>query len=231
MNFCFWPDNAAGVFEYENMTRNLEKILKSDPDFFTCSRLAQVTTNFLRQHVFTTEKEFSLLESRAKIVNEVGVQIQTHFGGSFEEFVRRSNYDAPTFVNLVAMYLTGFRDQAIYNGSQVMFYKRAQILCADLIGAYSDIGAPRNIDNGQQLTMFADYRVPQILRHRGILTYSPALAELVDSESELAYSSREEVEIRAYTLIAVEQIMEKIAQSPELGGKIKSSYEVDWLLW
>ena len=58
------------------------------------------------------------------------------------------------------MYFTGFRDQAIYNGNQVMFYKRAQILCADLIGAYSDIKAERNIENGHELTMFADYRVP-----------------------------------------------------------------------
>ena len=27
MNFCFWPDNPAGQFEYENMTQNLAKIL------------------------------------------------------------------------------------------------------------------------------------------------------------------------------------------------------------
>jgi hypothetical protein len=31
MNFCFWPDNPSGEFEYENMTRNLETILNSDP--------------------------------------------------------------------------------------------------------------------------------------------------------------------------------------------------------
>ena len=37
--------------------------------------------------------------------------------------------------------------------------------------------------------MFADYRVPQILRELNILTYSEKLAELVDSEVELEYSS------------------------------------------
>ena len=41
-NFCFWPDNKSGVFEYEQMTRNLEKVLKSDPQFFTCDRLIEV---------------------------------------------------------------------------------------------------------------------------------------------------------------------------------------------
>ena len=27
INFCFWPNNPPGQFEYEHMTRNLEKIL------------------------------------------------------------------------------------------------------------------------------------------------------------------------------------------------------------
>ena len=36
MNFCFWPNNESGKFEYDSMTRNLEKVLKTDPEFFTC---------------------------------------------------------------------------------------------------------------------------------------------------------------------------------------------------
>ena len=47
----------------------------------------------------------------------------------------------------------------------------------------------------------------------------------------MAYSSKEEVELRAATVVAVEQIMGKIRQDPELNGQIKNSYEVDWLLW
>jgi len=35
MNFCFWPNNPSGQFEYEHMTRNLEKVLDTEPDFFT----------------------------------------------------------------------------------------------------------------------------------------------------------------------------------------------------
>ena len=43
MNFCFWPDNPSGQFEYEHMTRNLEKVLDSEPNFFTPIKLATVT--------------------------------------------------------------------------------------------------------------------------------------------------------------------------------------------
>ena len=31
MNFCFWPNNQSGKFEYDSMTRNLEKVLIKDP--------------------------------------------------------------------------------------------------------------------------------------------------------------------------------------------------------
>ena len=119
-----------------------------------------VTEQNLKEQVFASDFEFCLLDERARILNEVGHVIATKFNSSFTKFVEASNYDAPTFVNLVVECLSGFRDEAIYNGRQVFFYKRAQILCADLIGAYNDIGAPVSFKNAEQLTMFADYRVP-----------------------------------------------------------------------
>ena len=44
--------------------------------------------------------------------------------------------------------------------------------------------------------MFADYRVPQILRHVRILRYSAALSETVDSLKVVPFGSDEETEIR-----------------------------------
>ena len=61
---------------------------------------------------------------------------------------------------MIVREFSGFRDEAIYQGEQIFFYKRAQILCADLIGAYGDIEHPETFKNKEQLTMFADYRVP-----------------------------------------------------------------------
>ena len=69
MNFCFWPNNPSGVFEYEHITRNLEKLLINDPKFFTCPRLSVVTEEFLRKHIFP--KSFCLINERARIVREM----------------------------------------------------------------------------------------------------------------------------------------------------------------
>ena len=58
--------------------------------------------------------------------------------------------------------------------------------------------------------MFPDYRVPQILRHRGIFVYSEKLANVIDSETEMAYSDELEVELRAATITTVDRILELV---------------------
>lgn len=77
----------------------------------------------------------------------------------------------------------------------MFFYKRAQILAGDIWGAYGRQTSPHpfGFDDVASLTMFADYRVPQILRARGVLEYSEALARAVDARTELPPGSEEEV--------------------------------------
>jgi hypothetical protein len=72
--------------------------------------------------------------------------------------------------------------------------------------------------------MFADYRVPQILREYNILTYSELLAEKIDNFIELEYSCQYEVEIRALTVIAVEKILEAIKNSEILKNQVNFAY-------
>jgi Queuosine salvage protein len=91
------------------------------------------------------------------------------------------------------------------------FYKRAQIAANDLhlagVVTYPDIG---------RLTIFADNLVPHVLRHEGVLTYSDALVERVDSGIELPAGSRFEQEIRACALHACERIARKLGVAPAL---------------
>ncbi|TNV73753.1 hypothetical protein FGO68_gene10301 [Halteria grandinella] len=245
MNFCFWPGNPAGNFEYEHMTKNLAKILHSNPECFSAEMLSAMTPEWLKQFVFNN-LEFALLEERARIVREVGIVIHTFYKGSFVKYLSNVNWDAVKLVRQIAMDFTGFRDEAIYNGEQIFFYKRAQILVADLYGALSERTNPKDgqqtepFKNLEQLTMFADYRVPQTLRLVGIMEYSPVLSAKIDPfdtvshDNELPYSSVEEVEIRAATVVAVQMIMDEISKegTPQaLKEQVKYAFQVDWLLW
>lgn len=78
-----------------------------------------------------------------------------------------------------------------------------------------------------QRRVAADYRVPQILRGLGVLQYSAALAAKVDARVELPAGGEEELEIRAVTVVAVEQLRELLAAR----GRRLLSVELDWLLW
>ena len=66
MNFCFWPNNPAGQYEYEHMTRKLERLLLDDPEFFTAKRLSNVNEHFLKEHVFP--EHFALVDERARLL-------------------------------------------------------------------------------------------------------------------------------------------------------------------
>lgn len=70
-------------------------------------------------------------------------------------------------------------------------------------------------------------RVPQILRHVEVLEYSATLAATVDEFVEIPFGSREETEIRACTVIAVQLLQAEL----EKLGKPLLVIELDWLLW
>ena len=75
--------------------------------------------------------------------------------------------------------------------------------------------------------MFADYRVPQILRSLGILIYSPFLSEQIDTLKEIPWGGELEIEIRAQTIISVD----KLQQSLQKKGLNLLVLECDWFLW
>lgn len=105
--------------------------------------------------------------------------------------------------------IIGFRDHALYKGRQIFLYKRAQIFVADLWGAFKGQSFG-NFCDVHSITIFADYIVPAVLRQLGVLKYSSALCNMVDSGMEIVPGSEEEVELRACTIHAVEKMRELI---------------------
>ena len=89
---------------------------------------------------------------------------------------------------------------------------------------------PRGI---AQLTMFADYRVPQILHHLRLLTYAPALVRKLRAREMFASGvSREEIAIRAASIVAVERVAAALRASAD-GGENRAvcSVLIDFFLW
>ena len=95
-------------------------------------------------------------------------------------------------VEILTRTFPNFRDHSIYEGNQIFLYKRVQILVGDLWGAFEkeDYGKFNDIE---KLTMFPDYRVPQILVHAGIFEYSEDAKQTIKSLNEIPAGSKLEV--------------------------------------
>lgn len=81
------------------------------------------------------------------------------------------------------------------NRKSVRILKRAQILVADMWACFDgeDYGEFYDID---KLTIFADYRIPQLLQALGCLWYSPGLEQAVKSKKLIEHGHTWEIQIR-----------------------------------
>jgi hypothetical protein len=243
LNFCFWPQSGL---EYDTLALSIKGALEQDANALSGAALACMTEATLRSW-FPATLQMPNFEERIIRIRELGQILVAEFDGQAINLVRAAKGSAVRLVTLVLRYLPGFRDTSIYRGNLVHLYKRAQILVGDLWAAYgrpvgqeeggleSESSEGRSLEGKHlfcfrdigELTMFADYRVPQILRAMKILEYSSSLAQKVDNMVEIVSASEEEVELRAATVIAVDMLQKKL----EGRGVNVLVIELDWLLW
>ena len=223
LNFCFWPSD----WEYGDLAKALKEAYATNPEFLNPTFLEKISLEEFKKLVFK-DQDFPLTEERHRAVQEIGSKTVKFFEGKFSNILKRAEYDAQNLLELVAATFLMFQDHCIYKGKQVYFYKRAQILVGDLWGMLKELDDPGiGIKNIEQLTCFADYRIPQIMVHDGILEYSDELWQKIDGKEVLLYGSEEEVEIRGCMVTAVEIIRDKLREV----GVLWTAIEVDWTLW
>ena len=191
-------------------------------NFEYCSQISK--EEFLK--VLRGSTEISLLEERWKILREIGANMVVKYDGKVSNLINEAQGDAQKLVELIVQNFPSFSDTSSYKDKEIYFYKRAQLFIADIHQLFGGkgFGALKNVD---QLTACADYKLPQILRKVGILEYTTALAEKIDNKIEIFHDSPEEVEIRANTIWAVENIKEEVKKrNPQI-----LSFEVNDHLW
>lgn len=233
LNFCFWPFNDMknnseifNEFEYGNLVENAAKILNLKEDFFKAEKLMILTEEELTEKVF--RNGFPLMTERTRSLNELGKFIVEKYDGKFENWINVCGLNCLNLVSSIISGVSTFRDETIYSGKQIFLYKRAQILVADLYHALKELNNPINLEHVSELTMFADYRVPQILIELGIFEYDTKLAEIIDNKQQILPNSFYEIEIRANTVIAVECIKRELK---DVYNKDVISVQIDYLLW
>lgn len=235
LNFCFWapPGQPRWTIQYGGerlsgyfaLAAALKRAVEGRESPLRADYLARLTLEDLKR-MLGGEGQLQLLDRRRAILNELGRVLLESYSGRAAKLVEAAGGSAVELARLLARKLSSFQDVALYGGRKIHFYKRAQLFAADLWGAFQGVGFGRFADIAK-LTAFADYKLPQVLRHLGILRYSAELAARIDRQELIPAGSPEEVEIRANTIWAVELLKGALA---ERGWKL-SSVELDWLLW
>ena len=240
LNFCFWapPGEPRWQIEYRGETLDgywalaaaLKRAIEEedcplwDADFL--QDIDEDDAHCIFHPEGKSRGRIPLFSARLANMREVGRVLCRKFDGWFGAAIEQSGQSAPALARLLAEHFPSFDDTAEYDGREVRLYKRAQICAADLYGALGGKrwGALRDLD---QLTAFADYKVPQLLRAEGILGYAPDLADRVDARQPLEPGSPEEVEIRAATVWGVELLRRALTER----GVAARAFEIDWHLW
>lgn len=228
LNFSFWGDprwKVDGLDGYRALTASLKRALDEGVPLTDAEYLSNVTVADLAQ-IFRGENTIPMIERRLENLHEVGDVLSSKYEGSFARLVDSCGGSAVRLIDRLVTDFSSFDDVADFEGREVRFYKRAQILVADLHGAFGGEKWGRFTDM-EQLTAFADYKLPQMLRHMGLLTYIASFAERIDNRFLLPPNCREEIEIRANTVWAVELLRRELARH----GTNLMAYQLDWWLW
>ena len=161
----------------------------------------------------------------ARALADLGELLLRDFDGSAAALVAAADNKAETLCGLLQR-MPLFRDVQPYRGFEAPFFKRAQLMSADLSVAFGNQG-PGRFDDLGRLTVFADNLVPHVLRLDGILRLDEDLRERIEAGTPLKKDSEEEVELRAATVQAVERLSLALGER----GCAVSPLELDFLLW
>ncbi len=235
LNFCFWAEKGQPrwTIDYQGETLNgywaeaaaLKRAVEEGIPLWDADYLSTISSETMAQ-IFRGSQTIPLFEQRVHNAQEVGRILLERFDGQFVHAIEQTQRSAVQLALLLANTFPSFHDVTSYRHHTVHFFKRAQICCADLHHAFGGTQWG-NLTDLDQLTAFADYKVPQVLRHYNILEYCPSLAEQIDNQELIAASSEEEVEIRAATIWACELLRRTLLAQ----GYQSNAAEIDQKLW
>lgn len=246
LNFSFWSDvdptdtgkaesaryaveyNGVNYTGYWSMVAAINKALDNGIDITTPSKWIDGSLDLKEIFKSVTNEPIPLLEYRVEVLKEAGQVMSQQGYSNFASIVAAADKSALRLLDMVTSFFGSFNDIAVYKGKNVAFYKRAQILISDIWACFGgqEYGEFVDID---EITMFADYRIPQILRTLQCLWYSDPLASHLMSLYPVEPKSDYEIELRGCSIWAVEVIKREILKNHPTSHI--NSVLIDFYLW
>lgn len=145
-----------------------------------------------KQAKSSTKYTSPIAPSSPSLTNRIPQKYQCNFTNC----IAAADGSAAALVNLIAENFPCFNDVVKFeNRKSVRFLKRAQICVADLWAAFNGegYGEFHDID---KITIFADYRIPQMLNMLGCLWYAPLLENAIKKKKVIESGHSWEIQLR-----------------------------------
>lgn len=222
INYCYF-DQDGKKFQDGNLSGSSLACLRlnekwdeiKDPQF-----LRNVDENYLLSELFQAESPISLVKERTAALREIGEFLSKTPEFTFDKLFRRFKQNAYFVSQALPNFLPTWRDP---------FFKRSQLFVGMVYGRFQNYpDLPIQEESLQDLTVFADYRVPQTLIAMGIIEPHARILTRLHSNRFLGSGSRKELELRAATILGADLITDKLRKWVD---DDINPLHTDFLLW
>lgn len=231
INFAFWKLDKNQLKKETISTNTSEKIIKAISDLLlknNTQSLSELLINISLSEftkLLNNDSNILFIHERWRNLKEAGLILNYKYKNSYINLLKNTDFDAIKSLSLTVKNFPSFDDRSFYDGREIEFHKRAQVLLGFISSISNHSYKLKNID---RLMGGADYRIPQLLRHLKILQYSKHLENMIDNQDLILPGSEEEIEIRTSTLWAINLIKNKLNDNSE---KSINAIEIDNYLW
>lgn len=222
VNYCYFDEDGKKFQDGDlsgssllcaRLTQYWEEI--KDPHF-----LSQVDENYLLSELFRAERPISMVKERTAALREVGEFLNRNLDFTFTKLFQKYKHNAYFVSQYLPVMLPSWRDP---------FFKRSQLFVGMTYGRFQDWPDCLIDDESlSDLTIFADYRVPQTLIALGVIEPRSQLLTRLHRKEFLASGSQKELELRAASIIGADLITENLKS---LVDESVNSLNTDFLLW
>ena len=248
INFCFTDFKTGNKFDVEYpegsgkiwtgafaMTAAMKRAMEDGLDILNPAVLYNLTIEDV-EHIFRhVSTPIPMLRERLNNLRDIGCEMKIYFSSFrklFEDFEYRLNSGNYGIVERLNSF-ESYQDYTWYGGRKIYFNKRAQLFPMMYHGrALSSQGKLTPIRDPENFGALADYEVPKILRHFGVLRYAAKLGKIVDTGIVLEKNGYVEIEIRAQTVNAMSILLNKVKEKRLLSGLPPITMaELDYVIW
>ncbi len=226
---CLWPPDGEPMW---GVTLDGERLVDA-PAVWACFTrglrpaengldLDPVATMEDPAEFFRGEGTLQLLPERGERLRRVVGALRDRWGGHARRLFDRAEFRGPEVVRLLVETIPGYRDEAATPLGTLRFWKLAHLAVA-----VAAARAPRPVTGMEEFPVYPDYMLPVVLRHEGILVYTPELAAAVDERRPIPADSEAEWAIRWATVYAGERLLRAL----HARGNPVTGPALDYALW